>query len=233
MILQDKTGLGLVTTFNSLVGNHRWGKASPNYLEELRCEFDRRNWDYSVIMNSSGEFNLADGNQVYLIEKKLFLVHEYILGMVRGEVVLGEIIQRTRLWITIRILVPFIGWENSIGIPNQALGTTRHFWTIEGNDKVREYGLELLIKSYEKVKIIDENIEIFVGIYDELQKELKAIDRLGKFKKKEKIKYSLQNGFEDNLHITYGLHLGIYDKEQFEEIILAYKFYKRKIYLNQ
>ncbi len=233
MTFQKKTDVELVKYFNTLVGNHEEGKASPRYLQELRCEFDRRNLNYSVITNSSGEFNLADGNDVYLIENRLFLVHEYILGIVRGEVVLGEIIQRTRLWITIRILVPFIGWENSIGIPNQAIGTTRHFWTIEGNNYVKEYGLNLLIESYEKVRIIDENIDIFVGQYDELQKELRAIDKLDESETKEQINRSLRNGFQDNLQITYGLHLSIYDNQQFEKIILAYKLDKRKIYLNQ
>ena len=233
MTFQKKTDVELVKYFNTLVGNHEGGKASPNYLQELRCEFDRRNWDYSVIINSSGEFNLADGNDVYLIENRLFLVHEYLHGIVRGEVVIGEIIHRTRLWLTIRILFPFIGWENDIGIPNQALGTTRHFWTIEGNNSVREYGRNLLIESYEKVKIIDENIDIFVGIYDKLQKELKAIDKLDESETKEKIKRSLWNGFHDNLYITYGLHISIYDKEQLEKILLAYKINKTKIYLKQ
>ena len=230
---QKKTDVELVECFNSLVGNQICEKQNPSYLQELRCEFDRRNWDYSVIMNSSGEFNLADGNHVYLIENRLFLVHEYLQGIVQGEIVVGEIIHRTRLWISIRILVPFIGWENSIGIPNQALGTNRHFWTIEGNNYVREYGLNLLFESYEKVKIIDENIDIFVGMYDELQKELKATDKLDESETKENLIRTLRNGFNDNLHRIYGLHISIYDNKQLEKIILAYKSDKRKIYLNQ
>ena len=230
---QKETDIELVESFNSQVGNQKCRKTSLSYLQELRCEFDRRNWDYSEIMNSLGEFNLADGNHVYLIENRLFLGHKYLRGEVRGEVVKGEIIRRTRLWLTVRILVPFVGWENSIGLPNQALGTTFHFWTIWGDNFARENGLKLLIESYKKVKIIDENIDIFVEQYDALQKELKAVDKLDESETKEKIKWSLRKGFYDNLHITYGLRLSIYDKTPFEKIILAYKSDKRKIYLNQ
>jgi len=230
---QNKTDIELVESFNSLVGNQRRKKVSSTYLKELKYEFDRRNWDYNVISNSSGEFNLLEGNHISLIGNRLFLEHHYIQGTVKGVVVIGEIIQRTRLWITLRILAPYIGWENTIGKANQALGTDRHFWTIKGNDYVEKYGLRLLIESYEKVKVIDESIDVFAEIYDELQKELKAIDKPVESATKEEMKRELYRSYYNNLKITYGLHLGIYDYEQFEKIILSYKLDKRKIYLNK
>jgi hypothetical protein len=230
--LDKKTSIELIESYNSEVSNHILGKASSKHLEKLRCEFNRRKWDYSFIANSSGEFNLIDG-QIYLIGKKIFLMREYLLGKVRGEVVKGEITHRTPLWLNVRILAPFIGWENRIGLPLQALGTTRHFGAIEGNESARKYGLDLLIKSYEKVKIIDENIEIFVEQYDEFQKELKEVEKLGKSKAKGRVKASLLRGFYNNLDLTYGLQISISDSYQFDKIILAYKSDKSKIYLNQ
>ena len=229
---KHKTDVELIESFNTLVGAQKCKEIKPGYLQELRDEFDWRNWDYSVIINSFGNFNLAAGNHVYLTENKLFLVSEYLLEIVDEQIVIGKITHRTRLWINIRILFPYFGWKNCIGIPRQALGTKKHFWTKAGNKYVKEYGLKLLIESYEKVKIIDENIDAFVGIYNEFQKELIAIDKLNESKKKEKKKIALHRTFHDNLHISYGLHLSIYDNEQFEEIILAYKSHKRKIYLN-
>ena len=227
--LQKTTDTDLVYSFNSQVENQECDKYGSIYLPEYLCEFERRSWDYSVIKNSSGGFNLAN---VFLKEKKLYFVNEYLLEVVDEGVVIGEIILRTRLWITVRILFPFIGWENNIGIPNQALGTTRHFWTNEGDKYVREYGSKLLIESYKTLNIIDENIDIFVEIYDSLKKELKEIDKLQESETKEKIKWSLWNGFHNNLYITYGLGISIYDKNQLEQIILAYKTDKRKIYFN-
>ena len=230
---QNKTDIELVKSFNTLVGTQRSEKVSATYLKELKYEFDRRNWDYNVITNPSGAFNLSEGNYISLIGNRLFLEHHYIQGTVKGLVVIGEIIQRTRLWVTLRILAPYIGWENCIGLPNQALGADRHFWTIKGNNYAEEYGLRLLIESYEKVKVIDENIDVFAEIYDELQKELKAIDKTVESATKEEIIRELYRSYYNNLKINYGLHLSIYDYEQFEKIILSYKLDKRKIYLNK
>jgi len=222
-----------VVLFNAQVENQESLKARAIYLHELRCEFERRNWDYSVITNSSGEFNLADGNDVYLKEKKLHLVHEYFREVVGEEVVVGEIIWRTRLWLIVRIVTPFIFWKSWYGLPNQALGTTRHYWGKDGDENVRETAQKLLIKCYEKVKIIDENIDIFAQQYDYLQRELKEVDKLEQSETKEQIKRSLWRGFHDNLFKVYGLRISMYDEEQLEQIIVAYNTDKRKIYLKQ
>lgn len=232
-IFQGETDSELVNSFNSQVGDGSWVHARSIYLHELRTEFQRRAWDFTVITNEYGGFNLAAGNQVYLKEGKLFLVREYIQEELGDELVRGEIILRTRLQITVRILAPFIFWKNSIGIPNQAIATTRHFWGKDGDRTVRENARELLIKSYQKIKIIDENIDIFAAQYDCLQKELKEVDKLEESETKEQIKRSLWRDFHGNLFNVYGLHISIYDKAQLEQIILAYKTDKRKIYLNQ
>ena len=157
-----------------------------------------------------------------------------MISTVIGETtVIGEITHRTKLWLTVKILTPFIGWENSIGIPNQALGTPRHFWGDEGDKLVRKYAEKLLIESYKNIIILDKNIEIFVRQHDIFQEELKALDKLEEPEIKEKIKWSLHRGFYSNHYNTYGLGLSIYNEKQFTQILLAYKKDKRKIYLNQ
>ncbi len=61
-------------SFNSQVGDSSWVHARSIYLHELRTEFQRRAWDFTVIANESGGFNLAPGNQVYFTKGKLFLL---------------------------------------------------------------------------------------------------------------------------------------------------------------
>jgi hypothetical protein len=194
-------------------------------------EFDRRNAQYNLPTNDLGEFYLTKGNLVYLKDNRLFLAREYLQVTVGGVVVKGEIIKKTHLSMFVRIVEPFVFWENYTGLPNQALGGSYYFWGAEGNRCTRELGQKLLIESYRNVKIIDKNLDIFVGIYDTLQKELKEIDKLDESEITKKIKRSLWNGFECTLSNTYGLRIGNGDKQQLEEIILAYKTDKRKIYV--
>ena len=220
----------LVKSFNSQVGNPGWAHARSIYLHELRCEFERRNWDYSVIKSEGGGFCLAKGNEVYLKEKKLLHVRKIIKVEIGNKVVVGEIINRTRLWITVKIINPFCFWKTNIGIPLQALETTKHFWGRDGDEIVTERAKGLLIECYNKVKIIDENIDIFVAQYDILQEELNEIDKLEESEIKKNIKNSLWKGFHNNLYLVYRLQISIYDKEQLEQIILAYKNNKTKIY---
>ena len=76
---QNKTDLELVDSFNCQVGSPGLAHARFIHLQELRCEFERRNWNYSVITNSSGGFNLSKGNQVYLKGLELLLAHQQVL----------------------------------------------------------------------------------------------------------------------------------------------------------
>ena len=64
----------LILSFNKEVGNKGWVSARAIYLDELKKEFIRREWDFSEITNESGGFNLGDGNQVYLSNNRLNLL---------------------------------------------------------------------------------------------------------------------------------------------------------------
>jgi hypothetical protein len=68
----------LIERFNNEVGKTVWVSARGFFLFELGKEFDRRNWDWSVIRNESGGFNLSEGNKVYLKNNKLFLIADQI-----------------------------------------------------------------------------------------------------------------------------------------------------------
>lgn len=59
--------------FNSECGKPGCTHSGEIYLKGLRYEFNNRNWNYSVIKNESGGFNLAKRNEVYLNENKLRL----------------------------------------------------------------------------------------------------------------------------------------------------------------
>lgn len=71
---QVKSDEELILSFNKEVGNKGWVSARAIFLDELKKEFIRREWDFSVLANESGGFNLGDGNQVYLSDNRLKLV---------------------------------------------------------------------------------------------------------------------------------------------------------------
>lgn len=227
----NKTDFELVNIYNSINDSKKLGCSCLSEIENIKTEFERRKLNYNVITNSKGEIIVIPGG-VYLVDKKLFLVNEFILGINNGEVILGEIIYRSRLWLKVRILVPFIFWENSIGIPNQALGTDKHFWTLKGNQLAKKYGLELLIASYEKLKIIDENIDELVKRYNQLENEISPIKNKYIDGEKNGFITAIESVFYKNLNEEYSLNLSIYDIKQFKSIIEDYRYTKKKIYLS-
>lgn len=70
--LGRKTDIQLIDCFNRECGSRGWTQTRSIYLHELQNEMKKRAWDISAITNESGGFNLADGNQVFLMEGKLF-----------------------------------------------------------------------------------------------------------------------------------------------------------------
>jgi DNA-directed RNA polymerase subunit E'/Rpb7 len=227
----NKADFELVKIYNSINDSQKLGFSCLGEIENLRTEFERRKLNYNKITNSKGEIIIVpDG--IYLVENKLFLVNEFILGIYNGEVILGEVIYRSRLCLKVRILAPFIFWENSIGIPNQALGTDNHFWTLKGNQLVQKYGLELLIESYKKLKIIDKNIDDVAIRYGRLEKEINLFENKYVDGKKNEFITAIESCFYKNIDKDYGLNLSCYEKEQFESIMDDYKNTKRKKYLS-
>ena len=72
---QKATDQQLVNSFNRECGGRGWTNTRSIYLEELKNEFQRRNWDISVTINKSGGFNLGNVNQVYLEDNKLHSIY--------------------------------------------------------------------------------------------------------------------------------------------------------------
>jgi hypothetical protein len=156
---KDKSNVELINLYNSLLVSRFVENISQDYLEELKREFDVRQWDYANIIDSSGKLDIEHNKDIYLRKKKIYFVNEYILGTVRGEFIMGEVTYRSQLWLDIKMVAPYINWTSRIGLPKQALGTDFHFWAEDGNKTVKKYALELLSKSYAQIRIIDDNID--------------------------------------------------------------------------
>ena len=73
-LLNGKTAEQLVDLFNAQVGVTHWVSMRGRYLNALRKAFQDKGIDYSCVTNSSGGFNLAKGNEVFLKQDVLHLV---------------------------------------------------------------------------------------------------------------------------------------------------------------
>jgi hypothetical protein len=72
--LRSKTPEQLVELFNKEVGVTHWVSARSRFLHALRDAFERQGIDYSRVTNETGGFNLARGNEVFLVGKRLCLL---------------------------------------------------------------------------------------------------------------------------------------------------------------
>lgn len=74
--LMDKTAAQLIDLFNKEVGQTHWVSARGRHLSALRQAFRHHGIDCSEVLNSSGGFNLAKGNEVFLKKGVLYLLSD-------------------------------------------------------------------------------------------------------------------------------------------------------------
>jgi hypothetical protein len=150
--------------------------------------------------------------------------------MIDGQIVTGEIVRRTKDHVKIKIVSPYTNWSNDRYITGQGRMSPHHFLTVRGYEVAKE----LLINSYRKLQIIDESIDRICGLYGRLEEEKAEAGKLPDSKIKNRIISKVDDWFfHDTLFISSvtGLITAIDERERIIEIINAYRYEDRKIYM--
>ena len=157
--------------------------------------------------------------------------HETFSIMEEGVLVTGEIIEREKYFLRVRIVSPYMNWENQVGINGMGRQNPNHFLTDYGDERARD----LLQESYRKLKIIDESLDRIVSVYENLEEEIAEVGLLEDSEIKSRIISKLNNWFFHNFLFTSsvtGLITGISERKKIEHIITVYRDEKKRIYLH-
>ncbi|TRO66950.1 hypothetical protein [Christiangramia sabulilitoris] len=149
---------------------------------------------------------------------------------VKGTLVEGEIVEKSKFYIRVRITSPFKNWENSCGIKGPGRQTPHHYLTERGDEVAKD----LLLNAFNKLKIIDKSINRLAKVQSDLEEELNELKSLKDSSIKERIASKLNSWFYDNalfssrstgMIATYG------EKEKIEGIFKIYRETGEKLYL--
>lgn len=150
--------------------------------------------------------------------------------LIDGQTVTGEIVRRTKDHVKIKIVSPYTNWYNDRYITGQGRMSPNHFLTSHGYEVAKE----LLIDSYQKLRIIDFSIDRIVGLYKWLEEEIAEAGKLPYSKIKKRIISKVDDWFFNEALFTSsitGLITAIDERERIIEIINAYRYKKRKLYM--
>lgn len=151
--------------------------------------------------------------------------------MEEGVLVTGEIIEREKYFLRVRIVSPYINWENQVGINGMGRQNPNHFLTDYGDERARD----LLQESYRKLKIIDESLDRIVRVYENLEEEIAEVGLLEDSEIKSRIISKLNDWFFNDFLFTSsvtGLITRITEMKKIEHIITVYRDEKNRIYLH-
>ena len=149
-------------------------------------------------------------------------------GKIEEVTVTGKINVLEKYYLEVEIIHPYVNWIDHLSItgigklnPNNFL-ITYPKWS------------ELLLKeSYQKLAMIDEDIDRLVRVYDSLMTEIELVNTLPDSEEKEDIIYRLNDWFfRKHIFISSvtGLSASIFEEEKIIEILTVYKHEKRRIY---
>ena len=144
--------------------------------------------------------------------------------MEEGVLVTGEIIEREKYFLRVRIVSPYINWENQVGINGMGRQNPNHFLTDYGDERARD----LLQESYRKLKIIDESLDRIVRVYENLEEEIAEVGLLEDSEIKSRIISKLNDWFFNDFLFTSS----VTEMKKIEHIITVYRDEKNRIYLH-
>ncbi len=130
----------------------------------------------------------------------------------------GLVLDRDRFFIKVQLISPYEVWETFSIISGPGRATPHHFLTEYGDRAIRR----LLIKSYQKSKILYDSIDRICNVYINLQLELKSLNEISDIEMKNNIKSKLEHWFFDAMFtpsIT-GLTASYNDRKNIFEIIV-------------
>ena len=105
------------------------------------------------------------------------------------------VLDRDRYFIKVQLISPFEAWENYSIISGMCRATPHHFLTEYGDKTIRR----LLIKSYQKFKILYDSFDRISNVYINLQMELKSLNEISDIEIRNKIKSKLEDWFFTNM----------------------------------
>jgi len=145
--------------------------------------------------------------------------------------VIGEIVERQKFYIKVKITRPYSYWYAERFISSVGRQTPHHFLTERGDVVIQE----LLNDSYQKLKIIDRNIDRFLKVYNDLKNEIIMLSDLENNETKRRIEYKLNDWFYHDFIFTSGvsgLYTSINERELIDNILNTYKLTGQKVYLD-
>ena len=162
--------------------------------------------------------------------KRKKMKNETFSIMVEGVLVTGEIIDREKYFLKVRIVSPFMNWENQVVIKGPGRQSPHHYLTEYGDKRARD----LLLESYRKLKIIDDSLDRMVRVYEWLEEELAEVSLLKDSAIKTRIISKLNDWFFYDFLFSpsvTGLTASNDEREKIEHIIKVYRDEKKRIYL--
>ena len=138
----------------------------------------------------------------------------------------GEYLERTKSTIKARIIYPYTGWIGTIKSDDDS------FLTEQGH----ESAVEMLRFGYEKLSLIDKNINDLMPEYRELLEDLSEVQKLEDPFEINRVSKALKIWFL-NFRIFHqaitGIPMSYHEVEYFERIFNAYNETGTKIYLSE
>jgi len=129
----------------------------------------------------------------------------------------GIIHKREKFRIEVQLTSPYKTWKNYALISGRCRTTPNHLLTDYGDDIIRQ----LLIVSYKKYKILNENFDRICKRYVDFKLELMVLDKLSDTDNRSIIKEKLEDWFFNKLFITSvtGLSATISDRKHIFELL--------------
>lgn len=148
-----------------------------------------------------------------------------------GIEIVGEILELDEHFIKISIVSPYCNWTNQSKSNGMSRLSPNHFLKT-----YEEVSKRLLLDSYKKLKIIDENLERICNVFDMLNEEMNEAEKLEESDAKKRILSKLQDWFFKDFIFTSSvtnLVPSIDERKKILGFIVSYKFGKSKDFIKK
>ncbi len=143
------------------------------------------------------------------------------IHMPDGVEVEGVISKLEKHFIEVSITHPFVNWRNELIISGYAKMNPNDFLK-----RYKEVSEQLLRESYLTLKRLDDSIDRYAKLYQDLLEEKKLLESISKSEVRDRIERKSIDWFFDQFYFV-----GITQREKFQAILKAYIDHRLKIYM--
>lgn len=222
--LSELTDEKIIKRFNREVGIRAFGIGRQGYLWALRNQLEKRQIDFSEVGDEKG---ISYANKVLLVNNKM--IKKTVTLNYQGTEIIGEILELDNYFIRVQINSPYCNWEDCSVITDSVKQNPHDF--LKSYDEVSK---RLLLNSYRKLKIIDDDFAKICYVYEDLLEEINEVEKLNESDIKNRILDKLNDWFFHDFifkNRVTNLIATIYEVPKIIEIIETYKSEKRKLFL--